>query len=439
MNIFKDFLDKFLLLSIFFLSIILIYIFYKSEIINNGSIRDYYTIFYKIIIFLIIIFSSVFFLKKVIKLYFVITFLTIFFSVYLFEFYVTYNLSKIEKHRSSESEKIFYKNTKKKFDNRSNLTIYSQMRKENEDITLALLPKQYDDNILKIFPLGNISNTKTIFCNENGYYSIYKSDRYGFNNPDVEWDRNKIEYFLLGDSFVHGSCVNRPNDIASNLRKLSNKSVLNLGYKGNGALTHLGALKEYLPKNVKNVIWFYFTNDVWDLKRELDSPILKNYLTDETFKQNLKVKQNSIDDFLKADLKSLITANMPTGKNKKFQRIIKIIKLDNVRKFIFKPKLQIEFIHILKKAKYEIAKNNSNFYFVYLPSYNSIKINKYDEYFHDIKEILFELKIPLIDIKKELFDDIDKPLDLFPFGLGGHYNDEGYKAISKIIYKYTNN
>ena len=48
------------------------------------------------------------------------------------------------------------------------------------------------------------------------------------------------------------------------LHKLSNKSVLNLGYKGNGALTNLGALKEYLPKNVKNVIWFYFTNDVWD-------------------------------------------------------------------------------------------------------------------------------------------------------------------------------
>ena len=439
MNIFKDLLDKIFLLAIFFLLIILVYIFYRSEIINDGSIKGYYTIFYKILIFLIILFSSVFFFKKIVKLYFIITFLTICFSVYLFEFYVSYNLYKIEKHRSSESKKIFFKNTKKKFDNRSNLTIYNQMRKEDKDITLALLPKQYDNNILKIFPLGNMSNIKTIFCNENGYYSIYKSDRYGFNNPDDEWSQNKIEFFLLGDSFVHGACVNRPNDIASNLRKLSNKSALNLGYKGNGALTNLGALKEYLPKNVKNVIWFYFTNDVWDLKRELDTPFLKNYLTDDTFKQNLKVKQNSINDLLKADLESLISTSNPIDKNKKFQRIIKIIKLDNLRKFIFKPKLQVEYFHILEKAKYEIAKNNSNFYFVYLPSYNSIKNNKYDEYFFKIKEILFELKIPLIDIKKELFDEIDKPLDLFPFSLGGHYNEEGYKAISKIIYKHTNN
>ena len=29
-----------------------------------------------------------------------------------------------------------------------------------------------------IFPFAGISNSKTIFCNENGYYSIYESDRY---------------------------------------------------------------------------------------------------------------------------------------------------------------------------------------------------------------------------------------------------------------------
>ena len=35
---------------------------------------------------------------------------------------------------------------------------------------------------------------KTILCNENGEYSMYKSDRYGFNNNDLEWDKNQIEY-----------------------------------------------------------------------------------------------------------------------------------------------------------------------------------------------------------------------------------------------------
>ena len=60
-------------------------------------------------------------------------------------------------------------------------------------------------------------------------------------NPDKEWDQNEIEFFLVGDSFVLGNCVNRPNDISSVLRKLSNKSVLNIGYANNGPVsyTHL--------------------------------------------------------------------------------------------------------------------------------------------------------------------------------------------------------
>jgi hypothetical protein len=71
--------------------------------------------------------------------------------------------------------------------------------------------------------LGGISYAETIHCNENGYYSIYQSDRYGFNNPDTEWDSEEIEYLLVGDSFTHGRCVNRPNDIASVLRQYSKK------------------------------------------------------------------------------------------------------------------------------------------------------------------------------------------------------------------------
>ena len=69
-----------------------------------------------------------------------------------------------------------------------------------------------------IFPVSGISNRPTILCNENGYYSIYDSDRYGFNNPDFEWDEDEVEFLLLGDSFTHGACANRPNEMASILR-----------------------------------------------------------------------------------------------------------------------------------------------------------------------------------------------------------------------------
>ena len=37
-----------------------------------------------------------------------------------------------------------------------------------------------------LLPLSGLSNIKSILCNENGYYSSYLSDRYGFNNPDKD-------------------------------------------------------------------------------------------------------------------------------------------------------------------------------------------------------------------------------------------------------------
>ena len=41
-------------------------------------------------------------------------------------------------------------------------------------------------------------------------------------------DQKNFEFLLVGDSHTHGACVNRPDDIASVLRTLTNKSVLNL-------------------------------------------------------------------------------------------------------------------------------------------------------------------------------------------------------------------
>ena len=74
---------------------------------------------------------------------------------------------------------------------------------------------------------------------------------------------------MVGDSFAHGCCVARPNDISSVLRNLSNKSVLTLGMGGNGPLIEYAALREYLDKKVKKVLWIYYEgNDLKSLKNE---------------------------------------------------------------------------------------------------------------------------------------------------------------------------
>ena len=84
----------------------------------------------------------------------------------------------------------------KKWDRRNKLDIYKDLKMTNKNITLFVPPKAFFDKKYNILPLSGISNSETIYCNENGYYSIYQSDKYGFNNPDDEWDKKKLNIFF---------------------------------------------------------------------------------------------------------------------------------------------------------------------------------------------------------------------------------------------------
>ena len=75
--------------------------------------------------------------------------------------------------------------------------------------------------------LGGISNRYTIHCNENGYWSTYNSDRYGFNNPDSEWDKKSIDFLLIGDSTTRGACVYESDTISGKIKKLRTKFLEN--------------------------------------------------------------------------------------------------------------------------------------------------------------------------------------------------------------------
>ena len=182
---------------------------------------------------------------------------------------------------------------------------------------------QFNQNY--VLPASGISKSQTINCNENGYYSIYLSDRYGFNNPDDVWESNQTDYLLIGDSFVHGACVNSPHDIASNLRDLTYLNVINLGFRSNGPLIELSSLREYLPENTKNIIWFYYEgNDLKNLKKELKNKILIKYFKNDSFSQNLKKKQNQIDNQANLILKKKIKEEA-----KKTKISLKLIQLVN--------------------------------------------------------------------------------------------------------------
>ncbi len=116
---------------------------------------------------------------------------------------------------------------------------------------------KYISNQNNFVPLSGLSKQKIIVCNEGGFWSRYTSDRYGFNNPDNVWDKTFTDVVIVGDSFTEGACVNEYDTISSNLRKISDLNIINLGRGGTASLSHLALLSEYAPKNIKSIVWIY--------------------------------------------------------------------------------------------------------------------------------------------------------------------------------------
>ena len=136
------------------------------------------------------------------------------------------------------------------------------------------------------------------FANESGYYPIIKMDEHGFNNPKGLYKKNKVDIALIGDSQTEGYSVNSDETISSFLKEVGFKT-LNFGKGGNGTLIELATLKEYAePLKPKIVLWIYVNNDLYDLAHEMNSLILRKYLDENSFNQNLISKQNIIDDIL---------------------------------------------------------------------------------------------------------------------------------------------
>ena len=430
MKVFFKFFLKYLfspLILIISFSILLLTL-YKSEISFQGSLRSHYVQYLILAIILIILSLITFFLSYERKKNLFIILSSIVLSIYAIEF----SLYKI--HNNSENsqkrDKIFQKKGLP-FDNRSKLEIYLDLKKIDTNHTMVVSPSSYLKEKKDFFPLSGISNSLTIFCNENGYYSIYESDRYGFNNPDEVWNLRDIEYLIIGDSFAQGACVNRPNDLSSVFRNLSNSTVLNLGYSGNGPLREYASLREYMPlKKFSNVLWLYYSNDLNDLKFELKNDLLKKYIEDIHFKQDLYLKQNLINNIVQKK----ISEAAPSIKEKSFN-VYNFLKFTNLRKKIQfeSKKIDPNFQKIITYANDFSKQNSSKFYFIYLPSFEEIKKEKISENYIEIKNIINGLDIQFIDIYKFISEREDK-MNFFPLGMHGHYNEFGYKNIAKKIY-----
>ena len=428
------------LISILFLTfslLLLIYVFYRSEFYHSGTRFDYYLKYYVFTCVLVILSIISFFIGKETKTKLTIALVSSIFGLYLIEIYFFIDPKQFGIWKSGVQ-----------YDKRSKLQIYEDLKLSGKDVSLSI-PIKANIEVENLYPLSGVSNILTILCNENGYYSLFTSDRYGFNNQDEIWEKKEIDFLLIGDSFTIGECVWPDKNISGNLKLLTNKNIINLGKSGGNPLTEFATLREYLPLiNVKKVIWLYFEGNDLEFVTYINNNILIKYLEDKNFTQNLSMKQNRVDliNKRKIDRQNEFHKNAFYLNKQKLSKFVKMFALRHFLNTIFTKlsnnnsqnlqKISPEFKKIIRLANEFVEKNNAKFYFVYLPSINRYKFKQDHVNFNDyakVKDYVSSLEVPVICMDEEIFSKHDDPLSLFPFRSEQHYNPEGYRLVSEMI------
>ena len=403
-------------------------------------------------------------LNNDLKLNLSITLIIVFFSFYIFETYLFFsNLKSYRQNPDKQFSESIIKAARDKginYDTRTKLEVLKDLEISGETVYPNLIPEFFrETNGLgeennKIFPLGGIANTKVILPNELGYFPIYETDKYGFKNPSQAYNKDGLDIVLIGDSFTEGSSVHQNKNIAEILRNF-NYNVINLGMAGNGPLIELATLKEYAKQlKPKIILWMFCSNDLENLKYEMSSSILKKYLEDDNYSQNLILKQNEINILLKSFIKKEKKIKSTTKEvNNNYIRIFSdffnIIKLSNIR-VLLKINLQFTekrilplkepFKEIIKNAKKTTSDWGGKMYFVYIPrSLVVIEQKRVESLRNFVLNTNKELNIDIIDLENDLLNDHPDPLSLIPFRTRGHFNEKGYFLIAETIHNRIKN
>ena len=374
------------------------------------------------------------------------------FVVFSFEIFLELKKQKVgSKIQIAAEENI-------KFDRRSKLEVLNYYNKEKIITLPNVLPSYFLEtnglSILKdrIFPLGGISNQNVILDNELGYYPIIETDEFGFNNIKGLYNKN-TDVLLIGDSFAEGYSVNSNQTISALLNK-AGLNTLSLGKGNNGPLIEFATLREFISHlKPKFVFWLYCINDMSNLKNELKSTLLKNYLFDDNYLQNLFYEQDKINPFLRDFAIERMEEIEMQEAYKEIQkddqkRFLKIIRLENLRyilslttkkKVLLNDEQKLTFKKIMHKSNELVKQHNGKLFFVYLSPYGryhnrGAKHQNHDFIFKSIKN----LNIPIIDTHSQVISNHEDPLSLFPFRQSGHYTPEGYKLIFEKIFSTIN-
>ena len=354
------------------------------------------------------------------------------------------------------------------YDGRSKLEVIEDMRREGINALPTVTPKilltQQADRRLRsaissaeteILPLGWVSNSVAVFCNENGYWVSFRSDEHGFLNPPGTWSGKRITLAAVGDSFTQGYCV-APEQNFISLARTWNPGMLNLAVSGNGPLIELAGVAEYL-RHVRpaKVLWFFAeVNDLCDLQVERNSPLLMRYLETQ-HDQNLLGTQGTID-------RSLLDYIERARRDLRIGRLLNVARLATLRERLgllyarseerrhfeqygcrevdgalyptaFGPDAAALLRAILQQARQAVQGWGGELIFVYLPEWQRYHDpQRANPHRNEVLAIVESLDLDLLDLHP-VFAGHPDPLALFPFRRQGHYNEAGHRVVAEAL------
>jgi hypothetical protein len=312
---------------------------------------------------------------------------------------------------------------------------------------------------IKYVPLAGLPLVETVLCNESGQYVRFKSDRFGFNNPDSIWnDKTTFDVALIGDSFAQGWCVAQGDSIVANLNREKIHSV-SFGHGGLGPIGTFALIREYVTKiKPKFVIWLWYEgNDYYEFEAELSHKILSQYVNKTGWHQALYDRRDKISLAMKkrgnielerrekirwfplirwrattAD-KSVVAYWRNYFSNSNLTKEVpKIGEIDSTQK-----QLYLKLLGVIQQGMTEIKELEAKPIFIYLPDHANFKTRS--RLYSDVKKALFKtLKardVVAIDMREE-FRLRDMTADeIFPLPAQTHYTEAGHKAVANVIKK----
>ena len=336
-------------------------------------------------------------------------------------------------------------------------------KNKEKDLKMNILGKNFINNSYLV-PVSTYPNEKILGSNENGYWPIFKSDKFGFNNNNKIYNNTNISTLIIGDSFAQNITVNYEKSIQGIINSYG-LPTLSLGIGGNGPLLNLATFKEYSKHlNYKNLIYFFTeTNDLfYDITVEKKNIILKQYLEDN-FSQNLINRKGEILKLLN-NKSNEIHENYKLSKKFNLWKILRSLTLPNTRfvlniinsgeeddynKFFMpeninfeKSDLKIDSNEANLKIQNEVLKQInkfsklSNMYLIYIPNKNNFIKNKKSNLFTIMKIISEQNNFKFIDLYEQI--EINKRKNIFPKNYQ-HFNEEGQLLMANVIFDNLNN